>query len=159
MREGRTKKTGKLLIALSLRAEARGLSLQPCQDPATQARTQGLGKQPLLPSKKDTRGSHKKDRGTPDRPLALCGGSGALPATSFQTKRMHEGHTKKTGKLLITLSLHAEAWGLFLQLGRDPATQARTRELGKQPVLLNKKDARGSHKKDRKTPDRPLALC
>ena len=62
MREGRTKKTRKLLIALSLRVEARGLFLQTCRDPATQARTQGLGKQPLLPNEKDTRGSHKKPR-------------------------------------------------------------------------------------------------
>ena len=50
---GSHKKPGELLIALSLRAEARGLFLQPCRDPATQARTQGLGKQPLLPNEKD----------------------------------------------------------------------------------------------------------
>ena len=43
MREGRTKKTGKLLIALLLRAEARGLFLQPSRGPATQTRTRGLG--------------------------------------------------------------------------------------------------------------------
>ena len=35
MREGRIKKTGKLLIALLLRAEARGLFLQTSQSPAT----------------------------------------------------------------------------------------------------------------------------
>ena len=53
MREGHTKKIGKLLIALSLRAKARGLFLQPSRDPATQALTRGLGKQPLLPNEKD----------------------------------------------------------------------------------------------------------
>ena len=91
MREGRTKKIGKLLIALSLRAEARGLFLQPSQDPVTQTHTRGLDK-----------------------------------ITSFQTKRMREGRTKRLGKLLITLSLRTEARGLFLQPSRDPATQART---------------------------------
>ena len=44
MREGRTKKTGKLLIALLLRAEARGLFLQPSRGPATRTRTWGLDK-------------------------------------------------------------------------------------------------------------------
>ena len=81
MREGRTKKTGELLIALSLCAEALGLFLQPSRDPATQTRTRGLGKQPLLPNEKDERGSHKKGRKTLDRPLAPSRGSGALPAT------------------------------------------------------------------------------
>ena len=60
MREGRTKKIGKLLIALLLHVEARGLFLQPSRDPATQTRTRGLDKQPLLPNEKDARGSHKK---------------------------------------------------------------------------------------------------
>ena len=83
MREGRTKKTGKLLIALLLHAEARGYFLQPSRDPATQTRTRGLGKRDKHPS--------------------------------FRTKRMREGRTKKTGKLLITLFLHAKARGLFLQ--------------------------------------------
>ena len=73
MREGRTKKIGKLLIALLLRAEARGLFLQSSRDPATQNRTRGLGKRDKNPS--------------------------------FQMKRMHEGRTKKTGKLLIALLL------------------------------------------------------
>ena len=59
MREGRTKKTGKLLITLSLCAEARGLFLQPSQDLATQTRTQGLGKQPLLSNEKDEQGTQK----------------------------------------------------------------------------------------------------
>ena len=36
MREGRTKKTGKLLIALLLRAEARGSSYNQAEDPVTQ---------------------------------------------------------------------------------------------------------------------------
>ena len=96
MREGCTKKIGKLLIALSLCVEARGLSLQPSQDPATQGRTRGFDKQTLLPNEKDARGSHKK-----------------------------------IGKLLIALSLHAEAQGLFLHPGQRQATQARTRRLGK----------------------------
>ena len=81
MHKGRTKKIGKLLITLSLCAEARGLFLRPSRDPMTQTRTRGLGKQPLLPNEKDARGSHKKDRETPDRPLAPCEGSGALPTT------------------------------------------------------------------------------
>ena len=78
MREGRTK-SQELLTALSLRVEARGLFLQPCRDPVTLARTQGLGKQPLRPSEKDVRGSYKKPE-----------------------------------ELLMALSLHAEARGLFL---------------------------------------------
>ena len=46
---GSYKKLGELLTALSLRAEARGLFLQICRDPATQARTRGgLGKQTLM---------------------------------------------------------------------------------------------------------------
>ena len=36
---------------------------------------------PLLPNEKDARGPHKKDRETPDHPLALSRGSRALPAT------------------------------------------------------------------------------
>ena len=48
-------------MALLLRAEAKGLFLQPCRDLATPARTRGgSAKQPLLPSKKDARGSYKK---------------------------------------------------------------------------------------------------
>ena len=46
---GSHKKPGELLIALSLRAEARGLFLQPSQDPATQTRTQGLDKRDKTP--------------------------------------------------------------------------------------------------------------
>ena len=46
------------------------------------------------------------------RPRLALEGSANNP--SFQTKRMREGHTKKTGELLITLSLRAEAQGLFL---------------------------------------------
>ena len=80
MREGHPKKPGELLIALSLLAEARGLFLQQCRDPATKTRSRGLGKQPLLPNKKDARGSHKK-----------------------------------SGELLIALSLRAEARELFLR--------------------------------------------
>ena len=49
MREGRPKNIGKLLIALLLRAEARGLFLQPSQDLATQTRTQGLSKHDKTP--------------------------------------------------------------------------------------------------------------
>ena len=44
MREGRIKKIGKLLTALLLRAEARGLFLRPSRGPATRTRTQGLDK-------------------------------------------------------------------------------------------------------------------
>ena len=94
---GSHKKPGELLIALSLWAEAQGLFLQPCRDPATQAH--------------------------------IRGGSANNP--SFRTKRMHEGPTKKTGKLLIALLLRAEARGLFLQPSRGPATRTRTRGLGK----------------------------
>ena len=62
---------------------------------------EGLGKQPLLPSEKDARGSNKKP-----------------------------------GELLTALSLRAEARGLFLQICRDPTTQARTRGgLGKQTLM------------------------
>ena len=99
MREGRTKKIGKLLISLLLRAEARGLFLQPSRGPATRTRTRGLGKRDKHPS--------------------------------FQIKRMREGRTKKTGKLLIALLLRAEAQGLFLQPNRGSATQTHTHRLGK----------------------------
>ena len=44
---------------------------------------------------------------------------------------MREGHTKKIGKLLIALLLRTEAWGLFLQPSRDPATRTRTQGLDK----------------------------
>ena len=47
--------------------------------------TSGLGKQPLCPNEKDVRGSNKKVRGTPDRPLAPCRGSGAPPALKTKT--------------------------------------------------------------------------
>ena len=57
------------------------------------------------------------------------------------------GSYKKSGELLIALSLRVEAWGLFLQPDQDPVTQVHTRGLSKQPLLLNEKDARGSHKK------------
>ena len=50
MREGRAKKTEKLLIALLLRAEARGLLLRPSRGPATRTRTRGLGKRDKTPS-------------------------------------------------------------------------------------------------------------
>ena len=101
MHEGRTKKPGELLTALSLRAEARGLFLQVCRDPATQVRTRGVSSnKPLLSNKKVARGSYKK-----------------------------------LGELLMALSLRAEARGLFLQICRDPTTQARTRGvLGKQTL-------------------------
>ena len=48
-------------MALLLCAEAKGLFLQPCRDPATQDHIRGgSAKQPLLPSEKDARGSYKK---------------------------------------------------------------------------------------------------
>ena len=97
-------------MALSLRAEARGLFLQPCQDPATQARTRGLGKQPLLLNEKDARGSHKK-LGEPLTALSLCAEAKGLflqicqdPATQARTRGalgkqtlMREGRTKSQG--------------------------------------------------------------
>ena len=49
MREDRTKKIEKLLTTLLLYAEARGHFLQPSQDPATQTRTQRLGKRDKTP--------------------------------------------------------------------------------------------------------------
>ena len=52
------KKLGEPLTALSLRVEAKGLFLQICQDPVTQARTRGgLGKQTLM------REGHTKSQG------------------------------------------------------------------------------------------------
>ena len=80
---GSYKKPGELLTALSLRAEARGLFLQICQDPATQARTQG-GAQETNPHAREA--------------------------------------YKKLGELLIALLLRVEARGLSLQFCRDPAT-------------------------------------
>ena len=61
---------------------------------------EGLGKQPLLPSKKDVRGSHKKP-----------------------------------GELLIALSLHAEARGLFLQ-PLTPRGSKKHDEKGTEPVTV-----------------------
>ena len=46
---GSYKKSGELLIALSLRAEARGFFLRSCRDPVTQTRTYGLGKYDNIP--------------------------------------------------------------------------------------------------------------
>ena len=86
MHEGRTKKTGKLLTALSLCAEARGLFLQLSRDPATQARTRGGSpNKPLLPERKGCARVAQKARGTSDRPLAPCGGLGALPTPRTKT--------------------------------------------------------------------------
>ena len=52
---------GELLTALSLRAEAKGLYLQLCRDPAAQVRTRGgSANTPLLPNEKVARGSYKK---------------------------------------------------------------------------------------------------
>ena len=113
MREGRAKKTGKLLTALLLRAEARGLFLRPSRGPATRTRTRGLGKRDKHPS--------------------------------FQIKRMREGRTKKTGKLLIALLLRAEARGLFLRPSQGPATRTRTQGLDKRNKTppLNREKAPG----------------
>ena len=61
MSEGRTKSQGELLTALSLRAEARGLSLQTLPRPSDLgSHSRGLGKQSLLLNKKDARGSLKE---------------------------------------------------------------------------------------------------
>ena len=58
-REGRIKKLGEPLT--NLPAEAKGLSLQLCRDPATQVRTRGgSANKPLLSNKKVARGSYKK---------------------------------------------------------------------------------------------------
>ena len=63
---GSYKKPGEPLTVLSLRIEAKGLSLQLCQDPATQARARGdSANKPLLPNEKVARGSYKK----PGEPL------------------------------------------------------------------------------------------
>ena len=59
------------------------------------------------------RGSPYNLVGTQRPRLALEGAWRTSP--SFRTKRMHEGHLKKPGELLIALSLCAEARGLFLQ--------------------------------------------
>ena len=151
MREGRPKKIGKLLITLLLHAEARGLFLQPSRDPATRTRTRGLSKRDKHPSfrTKRMREGHTKKIGKLLIALSLHAEARGLflqpsqdPATqtrtrglannpSFRTKRMREGRTKKTGKLLITLPLRAEARGLFRQPSRIPATRAHTRRLGK----------------------------
>ena len=46
---------------MDLPAEAKGLSLQLCRDPATQVRTRGgSANKPLLPNEKEARGSCKK---------------------------------------------------------------------------------------------------
>ena len=141
MREGHTKKTGKLLIALLLRAEARGLFLQPSQHPTTQTHTQGPDKCDKHPSfrTKRMRGGHTKKTGKLLIALLLRAEAWGLflqpsqdPMTqthtlglskrdkqpSFRMKRMRKGRTKKTGKLLIALLLRAEARGLFLQPNR-----------------------------------------
>ena len=58
---GSYKKPGEPLMAFLLCAEAKGLFLQPCRDPATLAHTRGgSAKQTLLPSEKEARGSFKK---------------------------------------------------------------------------------------------------
>ena len=48
---------------------------------------------------------------------------------------MREGRTKKIGKLLIALLLHAEARGFFLQTSHGPATRTRIRGLGKRDKM------------------------
>ena len=65
--------------------ETRGLLLQLCRDPAAQARTRVGSANSPRPSEKDVRETDKKAGKTPDRPLAPCGGSGALPAPEIKT--------------------------------------------------------------------------
>ena len=62
--------------------------------------TSGLGKQPPRPNEKDARGLNKKVRGTPDRPLASCGGSGApsAPKTRISDPSPHSYIQKKATK-------------------------------------------------------------
>ena len=100
----------------------------------------------------------QKARRTPDRPLAPCGGLGALPATlsrpsdlsshsrglDKQPLRPNEkdarGSHKKPGELLIALSLRAEAL---------PATLPRPSDLGSHPKGSQQTNphARGAYKK------------
>ena len=85
------------------------------------------------------REGHIKARGTPNRPLAPCRGSGALPANLAETQRprlalegvsankpllpnekVARGSYKKPGELLTALLLRAEATELFVQICRGP---------------------------------------
>ena len=62
--EGRFKKSGELLTALSLHAEARGFFLQPCRDPATQGSTRmGSANNPSVQTKRICEGRTKKSGG------------------------------------------------------------------------------------------------
>ena len=69
---------------------------------------------------------------------------------------MREGRTKKIGKLLINLLLRAEAWGLFLQSNRGPATLTCTHGLSKcnKPLARRKK----SPWRNKSTPPGPQGL-
>ena len=83
---GANQKPGGPLTALSLRARDSGAPPATLPRPSgSGSHTSGLGKQPPRPSEKDGRGTGKKVGRTPDRPLAPCGGSGALPAPKIKT--------------------------------------------------------------------------
>ena len=92
-------------MALLLRAEAKGLFLQPCRDLATPARTRGgSAKQPLLSSEKDVRGSHKKP-GELLTALSLRAEAWGLflhperkQATQARTRKLALGGSKKRDK-------------------------------------------------------------
>ena len=60
MREGRTKKTGKLLMPSRSVRRLGGSSYNLAETQRPKLAREGLSKQPLLLSEKDARGSHKK---------------------------------------------------------------------------------------------------
>ena len=85
---GANQKPGGPLTALLLRARDSGAPPTTLPRPSgSSSHTSGLGKQPPRPNEKDVRGTNKKVGRTPDRPLAPCRGSGALPAPKIKTKR------------------------------------------------------------------------
>ena len=83
---GANQKPGGPLTALSLRARDSGAPPATLPRPSSSgSHMSGLSKKTLCLNEKDVRGSNKKVGGTPDRPLAPCGGSGALPAPKIKT--------------------------------------------------------------------------
>ena len=67
---------------------------------------------------------------------------GSHPRGARQTNPHARGAYKKSGELLIALSLRVEARGLFLQLGQVPATRTRIHGPGKHdktPCSMEKK--------------------
>ena len=84
MRQGRQKKTGKPLIALSLRTEAQGFFLQLGQVPATQTRIHGPGKHDKTPC--------SAEKKAPGRVIPLLQGLGGY------TRRMRSRAPTRTTK-------------------------------------------------------------